>query len=91
MLTSSKHRAVTFLIFTLLFAPHATSQIFNILDFGAHKGGSVHSTEAIRAVILAAKAAGGGTVYIPPGNYVTGPIELGSNLVLHIEPAIEYR
>ena len=58
---------------------------FNILDYGAHNDGSASSTEAIRSAIQAAKAAGGGTVYIPPGNYVTGPIELVNNLVLDLD------
>jgi len=58
--------------------------VFNVLDYGARNDGSAPATEAIRSAIQAAKAAGGGTVYFPAGNYVTGPIELVSNLVLHI-------
>jgi len=64
---------------------------FNIVDYGAHKDGSAPATEAIRAAIQAAKAAGGGTVYVPPGNYVTGPIELVNNLMLHIEAGATLR
>ena len=63
----------------------STAPFFNILDYGAHRDGSASSTDAIRAAIQAAKASGGGTVFVPAGNYVTGPIELVSNLVLHIE------
>ena len=59
--------------------------VFNVMDYGAHNDGSAPSTEAIRSAIQAAKAAGGGTVYVPAGNYVTGPIELVSNLALHID------
>jgi polygalacturonase len=59
--------------------------LFNVLDFGAHRDASATSTEAIHAAIQAAKAAGGGTVYIPPGRYVTGPIALVNNLVLHLD------
>jgi hypothetical protein len=58
---------------------------FNILDYGARNDGSARATEAINSAIKAAKTAGGGTVYIPAGEYVTGPIELVSNLVLYIE------
>ncbi len=64
---------------------------FNILDYGARTDGSVRATEAIRSAIQAAKAAGGGTVYIPAGKYVSGPIELVSNLVLHIEAGATLR
>lgn len=59
--------------------------VHNILDYGARNDGSTDATGAIRSAIQAAKAAGGGTVHIPPGNYITGPIELVDNLVLHIE------
>ena len=54
--------------------------VFNVMDYGAHNDGSAPATQAIRSAIQAAKAAGGGTVYFPAGNYVTGPIELVSNL-----------
>ncbi len=64
---------------------------FNILDYGAHRDGAASSTEAIHSAIQAAKAAGGGTVFIPAGNYVTGPIELVSNLVLQIEAGATLR
>ena len=39
----------------------------------------------------AAKAAGGGTVYVPAGQYVTGPIELVSNLVLNVDAGATVR
>ena len=58
---------------------------FNIVDYGARNDGSASATAAIRSAIQAAKAAGGGTVYVPAGKYVTGPIELVSNLVLEID------
>ena len=68
-----------------------TAPFFNVLDYGAHKDGSASSTEAIRSAIQAAQAAGGGTVYFPPGNYVTGPIELVNNLVLYIDAGATLR
>jgi polygalacturonase len=42
-------------------------------------------TEAIRSAIQAAKLSGGGTVYIPAGRYISGSIELISDLVLQLE------
>jgi polygalacturonase len=60
--------------------------VFNILDYGAKNDGSARATGAIRSAIQAAKAAGGGTVFVPAGKYVTGPIELVSNLVFEIDP-----
>ena len=64
---------------------------FNVLDYGARNDASASATEAFRAAIQAAKAAGGGTVYVPAGNYVTGPIELVSNLVLSIDAGATVR
>jgi polygalacturonase len=58
---------------------------FNVLDYGAKNDGTASSTAAIRKAIQAAAATGGGTVYFPPGNYVTGAIQLVSNLVLNID------
>jgi polygalacturonase len=59
--------------------------VFNILDYGAHNDGSASATEAIRLAIQAAKAAGGGTVIVPAGKYVTGHIQLVSNLTLQVD------
>lgn len=60
-------------------------QLFNVLDYGAKKDASVLATEAFRAAIQAARAAGGGTIYVPPGKYILGPIELFSNMTLDID------
>src|SRR5437868_615556 len=64
---------------------------FNIVDYGARADGSTRATDAIRRAIQAAKAAGGGTVYIPAGTYVTGPIELVSNMTLYIDAGATVR
>jgi len=71
----------------LLSGAHAwgAGGLFNVMDYGARNDGSAPATEAFRSAIQAARAAGGGTVYVPAGRYVSGPIELVSNLVLHIE------
>ena len=42
---------------------------FNVLDFGATRDGETNDQPAIQAAINAAKAAGGGTVFIPAGTY----------------------
>ena len=55
-------------------SPHAGS--FNILDFGAVGDGQTVNTEAIRKAINAATNAGGGTVLVPNGTFVTGTIHL---------------
>jgi polygalacturonase len=81
-----------FALLVLLAAPAwSAGGVFNILDYGARNDGSALATEAIRAAIQAAKAAGGGTVFIPAGNYVSGPIELVSNLTLHVDAGATVR
>src|ERR1017187_7992253 len=60
----------------------ARDTFFNILSYGAHRDGSASSTDAFRLAIEAAHKAGGGTVYVPPGNYVNGPLPMESNLTL---------
>ena len=63
----------------------AHDTFFNILSYGAHRDGSASSTDAFRLAIAAAHKAGGGTVYVPAGNYVTGPIQMVSNLTLFFD------
>jgi glycosyl hydrolase family 28/pectate lyase-like protein len=64
---------------------------FNVVDYGAHRDGSASSTEAFRAAIAAAQKAGGGTVYVPAGTYVTGPIEMVSDLTLYVDAGATLR
>jgi polygalacturonase len=66
-------------------AASAGRTVFNILDYGAKKDASSPATEAFQRAIQAVKAAGGGTIYVPPGNYTSGPIELFSNMTLEID------
>jgi polygalacturonase len=73
------------LLLLLAAAAQAADPYFNVRDYGAKPDGSAPATAAFRAAIQAAKTAGGGTVYVPAGKYVTGPIELVSNLVLDID------
>jgi polygalacturonase len=65
--------------------------VFNVLDYGAHNDGSTMATDAFHAAIAAAQKAGGGTVYVPAGNYVSGPIEMVSNLTLYISAGATIR
>ena len=86
------HRVVRIIYFSLLCdvlalagAARGAESFFNVLNYGTRNDGSAPATDGIRLAIAAAKAAGGGTVVIPAGNYTCGPIELVSNLVLRIE------
>ncbi|MBQ8674063.1 MAG: glycoside hydrolase family 28 protein [Bacteroides sp.] len=57
----------------------------NITDFGAVADGVTLNTKAINDAIQAVHAKGGGKVVIPEGLWLTGPIELLSNVNLHSE------
>jgi polygalacturonase len=61
-----------------------TAPVFNVVDYGAQRDGSAPATEAFRKAIEAAHTAGGGTVYVPAGKYLSGPIEMFSNITLDI-------
>jgi hypothetical protein len=59
-----------------------TGAPYNVLDYGADNTGATNTTTTIQAAIDAANAAGGGTVYFPPGEYLITVIELKSNVNL---------
>ncbi|WP_339220158.1 glycoside hydrolase family 28 protein [Paenibacillus sp. FSL H8-0332] len=60
--------------------------MYNILDYGAQRDSVVPVTQAIADAIAAAHVAGGGTVYIPVGTFLTGAIRLYSNIELYVSP-----
>lgn len=66
-------------------AAHAQA-VFDITHYGAAPSSAQPATEAFRKAIAAAYAAGGGTVYVPAGHYISGPIELVSHLRLEFGP-----
>jgi polygalacturonase len=57
---------------------------FNVTNYGAVADGHTPCTDAIRQAIDACSTAGG-SVVIPAGNYLTGPIHLKSNVNLHVD------
>jgi polygalacturonase len=64
--------------------PKFPSLTLSILDFGAVEGREDYSGNAINKAINACAAQGGGTVVVPAGLFYTGPIELKSNVCLHL-------
>jgi DNA sulfur modification protein DndE len=56
----------------------------NIVSFGAKADGITLNTKAIQSAIDACNKKGGGTVMIPKGFWLTGPVELKSNVNLHV-------
>lgn len=60
------------------------SPFFNVADYGAIGNGMTLCTEAIQKAVDVCATAGGGTVYIPAGQYLSGAIFLKSNVTLNI-------
>jgi len=68
-----------------LFSFHFTfGQTYNIVDYGAKPDGKTLATKAIQETIDACNNAGGGTVIIPAGKFLSGTIYLTSNIRLEI-------
>ncbi len=57
----------------------------NVRDFGATGDGQIRDTAAIQQAIDRAYVLGGGEVFVPAGNYLTGAIALRSNLTLRLD------
>ena len=57
---------------------------FSIVQYGAVADGVALNTKSINAAITACSKKGGGTVLVPAGFWLTGPIILKSNTNLHL-------
>lgn len=57
----------------------------SITDFGAVGNGAALNTTAFAKAIEACAKSGGGRVAVPQGIWLTGPIQLKSNIDLHVE------
>jgi len=60
-------------------AAHA-QKVFNIADYGAKGDGIASNTKAIQNAVNACAKSGGGTVLIPQGSFVTGSVQLFSDI-----------
>ncbi|MFI5161264.1 MAG: glycoside hydrolase family 28 protein [Sphingobacteriales bacterium] len=74
-----------FVLLLLNCAAFAQKSIYNVLSFGAKADGNASDTKAINRAIDSAAAEGGGQVYFPAGNYLSGSIHLKSNISLYLE------
>jgi polygalacturonase len=66
-------------------APKSAESTYNVRNFGAKGDGVALDSPAIDKAIQTAAKAGGGTVYLPPGTYLSGTIHLASNIHLLID------
>ncbi|RPH93781.1 MAG: hypothetical protein EHM72_16065 [Calditrichaeota bacterium] len=59
--------------------------LYNIVDFGAVGDGVTLNTQAFQDAVDRCSGTGGGTVYVPPGTFVTGSFILSSRVNLYLE------
>ncbi len=63
-----------------------TTAVFEVKTSGAIGNGVHSNTQIFRAAAQSCAEAGGGTIIVPPGKYLTGPFQLFSNTELKLEP-----
>ena len=77
--------SVSIVAILLLGSTPAISKSYSIIDYGAKGDGKFINTTAIQSAIDAAALAGGGTVCIPAGTWLTGTITFKSNITLLLD------
>lgn len=79
-------KLISVICFCLLsWVAYADAPTFDVRKFGAKGNGKRLDTPALQKAIDACAAAGGGTVIVPAGTYLSATIELKSNVNLHLE------
>ncbi len=68
-----------------VFAAGVSASWHSVRDSGAIGDGAKKDTAAIQKTIDAVAAAGGGTVYFPPGKYLSGTLHMKSGVRLYID------
>jgi polygalacturonase len=70
---------------SMLAARSTHRTVFNVRRFGATGDGKTLDSPALNQAIRAAAAAGGGTVFVPAGTYLSGSLRLTNNINLHLD------
>jgi polygalacturonase len=79
-------KKITVLLFYLIVVSVSAQEMFyNVLDYGAKGDGKTINTKAINSAINTVAKNGGGTVYFPAGDYLTGTIYLKNNVSLNLQ------
>jgi len=84
-----KRRALSFIVLFVIaasgLAALSDTAVFNIKDYGAMGVKADNAQPAIQKAVEACAAAGGGVVYVPPGEYTSSTIFLRSRVRFFIE------
>ena len=81
----NKLTPVVLLIVVLLACALAQAKQIDIREMGAVGDGTTLNTRTIQSALDSAAKLGGGTVYVPPGVYLTGTLQLRTNVDLYLE------
>jgi hypothetical protein len=65
--------------------PFIPANVFNVTNYGAIPNGGKDNTTNIQNTIAAAEMAGGGTVEIPAGAFLSGQINLSNSIRLQVD------
>jgi polygalacturonase len=76
---------ILFSLLVFCFSIASRSAVYNVMDFGARNNGRELTTVQIQNAIDKCALNGGGVVYIPQGEYLTGTLNLRSNVEFHLE------
>lgn len=80
------HRSIVSLTVLLVVASlPSAAKVCNVRTYGAKADGTTKDTKAIQAAIDDCASAGGGTVKLTGGTYLSGPIVLKSNITLDLD------
>lgn len=79
-----KRKSILLLLLCIC-AAIAQAKVYNVKDYGAKADGKTIDSPAINRAIREASANGGGTVYLPAGNYACYSIRLASHIHLYLE------
>lgn len=60
-------------------------KFYSVTDYGAVNDGKSKITGAVNRAIEAASANGGGTIFFPAGEWLTGPIHFKSNINIYLD------
>lgn len=78
-------KKIVITLITILLTNIIHAQIYNVRDYGAISDTTVLSTQAIQRAIDDCYKAGGGTVWIPAGNYLCTELILKDNITFHLD------
>jgi len=79
------NKKILLLLFAFCCWLSTNAAIYNVIDFGAKNDGFTLTTSHIQSAINKCFEDGGGVVYVPKGEYLTGTLNLKSNVEFRFE------